>query len=333
MNLVTGATGLLGSHIAEKLRQADQPVRALVRDSSDTRFLESIGVELARGDLNDADSIKQATRDVEVVYHSAAKVGDWGPWEQFQEYTIDGTQHILDAAADAGVRRLVHISSISAYGHPDGKNLTIDETCPIGQNLYRWAYYTKAKVEAERRVRRMFEEKNLPITIIRPSWIYGQRDRTSIARIVDSIRTGKQKIIGKGDNRLNTVYAGNVADGCLLSADSDKAVGEAYNLSNDGVITQEQYFNTYAECLGCPPIQRHVPFWLAYSAAFDLEVLGHLFRKKKPPFITRYAVWLIGRQVYYSTEKAQSELGWRSRVSYDDGIRQTVQWYLDREKE
>jgi len=332
MDLVTGATGLLGSHIVEKLVEAGRNVRVLVRASSDTRFLNELGVEKVVGDLTDSASVAEACKDVEVVYHSAARVGDWGPWDEFQKHTIEATDIIARAAQKAGVRRFVHISSISAYGNPNGKNLVIDETAELGAHLHRWSYYSIAKVQAEKNLWRMHREAGFPLTVIRPSWIYGVRDRTSIARFHRMLSSGKIKILGKGDNRLNTVYAGNVADACLLAAEKDIALGQAYNCSNDGMITQKEYLNQWAEAFDCPVPTRRVPFWLAYSVAFDCELIGHLIRQKKPPFVTRYSVWLMGRGVYYPADKAREQLGWKSRVPYDQGIKMTAQWYLDQNR-
>ena len=329
MNLVTGATGLLGSHICQRLVQAGQPVRALVRASSDTAFLDELGVETLIGDLTDPDSCQAACRGIDVVYHSAAKVGDWGRWPQFQTHTIDATQNIARAARRVNVRCFLHISSISAYGHPNGKHLLLDETAPLGANVHKWSYYTLAKVAAEKLLWRMHTAGDLPLTVIRPSWIYGPRDRTSIARLHRMITTRRIKILGSGDNRLNTVYAPNVADACLLAVEHfDRAIGQAYNISNDGQITQRQYLSKLARAFNCPEPSRHVPYWLAYSLGFDCEAVGRLLRLKKPPFITRYSVWLMGRDVYFSVEKARNQLNWHSRVGYDEGIELTARWYL-----
>ena len=125
MNLITGATGLLGSHIAEQLRAAGQPVRALVRPNSDTRFMDSLGVEKVLGDITDPASLAEAFKGVTTVYHSAAQVGDWGPWDRYVAVTIEGTRNMLAAAKAAGVGRFLHVSSISAYGHPDGAGLVL----------------------------------------------------------------------------------------------------------------------------------------------------------------------------------------------------------------
>ncbi|MBS3822015.1 MAG: NAD-dependent epimerase/dehydratase family protein [Bacteroidetes bacterium] len=331
MNLVTGATGLLGSHIVEKLREQGQPVRALVRPTSDTRVLESFGgVEFARGDITDLESLRTACKGVTTVYHSAAAVGDWGSWKNyFVPVTIRGTENMITAAREAGVERFLHVSSISAYGHPNEKGRVIDESAPLGQNLHKWSYYSRAKVEAETMVWAAHEKGDIQATVVKPSWLYGPRDRASLPRIIRALRAGKGKLLGDGQNRMNLTYAGNEADGCILAATKSNAIGENYNLSCDGVITQAEYFNKIAECLHVPPVKKHVPYWLAYNAAFWMEFFGHLVGKKKPPLVTRYSIWLIGRQCFFSEEKARRELGWEATVGYDEGIQRSVKWCLD----
>ena len=329
MNLVTGATGLLGSHIVEKLRKEGQDVRALVRPQSDTSFIDSLGVEKAIGDITDPESLKRAMVGVKTVYHAAAKVGDWGPWREFVAISIDGTRNVIEAAARAGVERFLHISSISAYGHPDGEGLVLDETAPLGQNLHKWSYYSRAKVEAEKIVWQAHQKGDIQVTVIRPSWLYGERDRASMPRLIRAIKSGKAKLVGDGTNRLNLTYAGNEADGCILAARSPKAIGQAYNLCNDGIITQKEYMNKIASLIGAPPVTKTVPYKLAYNVAFMLELFGHIFHKKTPPLVTRYSVWLIGRKVFFSTEKIQRELGYTPRVGYDEGIARAVKWALN----
>lgn len=327
MNLVTGASGLLGSHIVEHLRRQGRPVRVLVRKTSDRAWLNTQGVEFVEGDVTDPESVRRACAGCEVVYHSAAKVGDWGPWEEFQRITIDGTRNVCEAAAAAGVRRLIHISSVSVFGYYTEAQ-TIDESFPIAYKLYRWAFYSKSKVEAERLVREAHHQGKIEVTVIRPAWIYGERDRATIGRLVAMIRAGRAKILGNGDNRLNVIYAGNIAEAAIKAADRPASAGEIYNCSNDGEITQQAYFDLWADALGAPRVRRKVPYKVAYAAGFILECLGHLFRSKKPPFITRYAVWLMGRRSYFSADKARRELDWQPTVTYEIGIPRTIRWYL-----
>jgi len=329
MNLITGATGLLGSHIAEQLTAAGQPVRALVRPTSDTSFLDTLGVEKANGDITDPASLSEAFQGVDTVYHAAAQVGDWGKWRWFVNVTIDGTRNMLAAARRAGVKRFLHVSSISAYGHPDGKGLVLDETAPLGVKLHKWSYYSRAKAAAEKLVWAAHHAGDVPVTVVKPSWLYGPRDRASMPRLIRAIRAGKGKLPGGGDNLLNLTYAGNVAEGCILAATADNARGESYNLSSDGEITLGEYMNKIAACLGCKPVTRKVPYKVAYSAAFLMELFGHMLDRKKPPLVTRYSVWLMGRKCFFSPTKARRELNWQPTVGYDEGIAKAVKWCID----
>ena len=300
MNLITGGTGLLGSHIAEQLRRDGQPVRALVRRGSDTAFLESIGCELAWGDVTDAPSVQAAMKDVRVAYHAAAR--------------------------DAKLSRFLHVSSISTYGHVDGNGLVLDETAPLGANLYKWAYYSRSKVEAEKLAWEFHKRGDVQLTVVKPSWLYGPRDRASMPRLIRMIGNGSIKLLGDGKNRLNLTHAASEANGCILAAAAPRAVGEIYNLSDDGEITQEQYVNTIAKLIGAKPVTRKVPYGLARRVGFLMELFGHAVGKKKPPMFTRYSAWLMGRRVFFSCEKARRELGWKPAFSYEEGLRDAVDW-------
>ncbi|NOT02877.1 MAG: NAD-dependent epimerase/dehydratase family protein [Phycisphaerales bacterium] len=328
LNLVTGGTGLLGSHIVEQLRRRGRAVRALVRPGSDTSWLESQRVEIVRGDLDDAASLRRACDGVEVVYHAAARVGDWGPWSDFVRVSIDGTRNVVDAAAAARVKRLLHISSISAYGHVDGAGLVLDESAPLGRNLAKWSYYSRAKVEAEGVAWAAHQAGRVAVTVIRPSWLYGPRDRATLQRMIAAIRARKSKLVGDGTNRLNLTHAANVAEGAVLAAESDKARGEAYNCCSDGVITQAGYLNAIAAAIGERPVTASVPYGVVKGLAFGLEVMGHALHWKKPPLVTRYSAWLMGRRCFFTCDKIARELGWRPTISYEEGIPAAVEWYL-----
>jgi nucleoside-diphosphate-sugar epimerase len=329
-DLVTGATGMLGSHIAERLVARGRCVRALVRPSSDTTYLQSLGVELVQGNLTDPESCRRAVQGVQVLYHSAAKVGDWGRWQQFQVDCIDATRTLANAAAEVGIDRFLHISSTSAYGHPPDQPEPIDETAPMGQNVWIWDPYTRSKVESEQLLWQMAEKSRLPVTVIRPSWLYGERDRTTTARLVTRLRKGSVPIIGRGDNPMSAVYAGTVAEAAILAASDPGSVGEAYNITNQGAITQAEFLNLFAEACGARPVIRHAPYRAVYAVAFLLEAHGRLTRRASPPLISRYATWLMGRKLAYSTAKAQARLGWTPSPSYRESIARTVHWYLNR---
>ncbi len=319
---------MLGSHIAERLRRRNWSVRAVCRVGSDVTFLSRIGVQLVSGDLTDRSALGRACEGVDAVFHAAARVGDWGPWADFVRVSIDGTQHLIDAAADARVERFLHVSSISVYGHVDGAGKVHDESSPIGANVHRWSYYTRAKVEAEHRVATAHKSGKIRATILRPSWLYGPRDRATLPRLIESIRSRKLRVIGDGTNRLNVVHAANVAEASVLAVESDRAIGEAYNCSHDGVLTQRRYFDLVADALGEPRVTRMVPYRAAYGAAFGMECLGHLFRASKPPLVTRYAVWLMGRRCFFECDKIKEHLGWSPTIGYEQGVPEAVREYI-----
>ncbi|HEY2154649.1 MAG TPA: NAD-dependent epimerase/dehydratase family protein, partial [Isosphaeraceae bacterium] len=192
-----------------------------------------------------------------------------------------------------------------------------------------WDYYTRSKVECERILWRMADRDGLRLSVIRPSWLYGERDRTTTARIVRRIRAGKVPLIGRGDNPLSAIYAGNVADAAVLAADDPGSVGEAYNVTSMGPITQREWFDLFADACGAPRPSRHVPYGATFAVATGIEAVFRLIRRRRPPFITRYATWLMGRDLSYSTAKAEQRLGWRPAVGYRESIERTVRWYLD----
>ncbi len=330
VDLVTGGTGLLGSHIAERLVAAGRTVRALVRPGANTAFLESLGVDLLVGDLTDLGSCRDATRNVDVVYHAAAKVGDWGSWAEFRIGCVEATASLARASMANGVSRFLHISSTSAYGHPRDGSPPIEETAPLGQNVWPlWDYYTHSKVDCERLLWAMHERDGLPLTILRPSWLFGERDRTTTARLVHRLRRGGVPLIGPGDNPMSAIYAGCVADAALLAATDPGSVGEAYNITDQGPITQHAYLELWAEAVGGPSIRHRRRYPFVFAGAFVLEALGRLTRRQRPPLITRYATWLMGRRLSYSTAKARERLGWSPSLSYRESIERTVRWYLD----
>jgi len=326
LNVITGGTGLLGSHIAEGLVGRGERVRAVVRTTSDTAFLETLGVEIVHGDLQDAASTNKALRGADIVFHCAAKVDDWGSWSDYQIHTVDATRHVVEASAAHGIGRLVHISAISAYGMIPHSTKPINEDHPIGQKLRCRDYYAWSKVLAEGEVRKFPRH-----TILRPPWFFGPRDRATLNRVVKALRSHKVAIIGSGGNFLSILPVSDVARGAILAAHEPGARGEAYNLTNGAGITQKDLLDLLTELLNLPPIQRHVPYFLAYQLAFYSELLGRILRQQRPPQITRRAVYMIGRSSLFDSKKAREQLSWEPQVPIRDAVRQSLEWFLAQE--
>jgi nucleoside-diphosphate-sugar epimerase len=329
--LVTGATGLLGSHLVERLLASGYQTRALLRPGSEGGPLERAGVVVVRGDLTDPASCLAAVQGADHVFHCAAKVGDWGTWAEFQSGCVDATRVLAETASSAGVSRFLHISSTSAYGHPRDRVEPVTEAEPLGQNVWALDHYTRSKVECERVLWMLAEGGRLPLTVVRPSWLFGERDRTTIPRLLGEFRRGRVLVVGRGDNPLSAVYAGVVADAALLAATHPDARGQAFNITSQAAITQREFLDMLADAIGVPRVTRHIPFSVAFAGGFALEMHGRLLKRARPPRVTRYGVWLLGRYLSYSTEKAQRVLGWRPALGYEESIERTIRWFRERE--
>jgi nucleoside-diphosphate-sugar epimerase len=323
LHVITGATGLLGSHIAEQLRSAGQQVRALVRPGSDVAFLKQLDVELLEGDLKDPAAVRRATQGADIVYHTAAKVSDWGRWEDFRAEAVNSTTNVVEACRAAEVARLLHVSSISVYGHPKLRpGELVTEDTPLGQRFWVWDYYPRAKLLAEE-IAWTFPR----VTVVRPSWIYGPRDRVTIPRVVPALLERRVPIIGTGTNLLNIIYAGDVAAGAIAAAQHEGGLKQAYHLCSEGEITQRDLLNALTDALGLPRVSKRVPYGLAKNFAFMREVVARVLRRQKPPAITRRAIYLIGRPTQFSIAKARRDLGWEPRTKIDEGVRRALEWF------
>jgi nucleoside-diphosphate-sugar epimerase len=324
INVITGATGILGSHIAQQLAARGEKVRALVRPTSDLRFLTSLGAESVVGDLADEAALAQLCRGADTLYHCAARVGDFGKWNQFRTEIVEGTARVMKACRAANVARALHVSSVAVYGHrpripPDG--LTESSFIPHGRRF--GDNYGRAKAEAEAVARATFPE----VTIIRPTWTYGPRDRHGFPRLLQALRGSWVSIVGTGDNLLNILHAEDLARGAILAATKSEAAGQTYNMCSEGDITQRQFLDALCDALGLPQITRRYPVRLAYFGGWLGEVIARIIRLKRAPHISRYTVSRLARSTAYRIGKAKSELGWSPRIKTLDGVRDALQWY------
>src|SRR5262249_25364195 len=155
-----------------------------------TSFLRQLGVELATGDMQDTASLRKAVAGADIVYHCAARVSDWGPWRDFEKETVHGTRNLVEACLAEKPGRLLHVSSISVYGHVKNPKEKLTENSPLGQHLWMWDHYAKSKILAEDEARKCPQH-----TIVRPSWIYGPRDRVTIPRVAKAMRIGNAPLV------------------------------------------------------------------------------------------------------------------------------------------
>jgi nucleoside-diphosphate-sugar epimerase len=330
--LVTGATGLVGSHIVERLQSDGWTVRALVRAPSEPSngvgWLEARGVESLRGDVLDAESLTRAARGVDVIFHTAAAITPSGGWEAYRRLNLDGTAHAI-AAAEAAKARLLQLSSVAVYGptarYREGGAKTGEDT-PFGE-LPERAYYARSKRESERMVMEAHAAGRVWATAVRPDVIYGVRDRQFVPRIGRLLSRGFAPLIGGGKSTLAIVHAANVADGAVRAALHDGAGGRAYNLANDYDVTVREFFELAAEGL-----ERHVRFvrvpeGLARALFVFVRDAIKVLTAGRFSVLTNASLSMVTEDNPFTSERARAELGWSPRVHPRDGIPEAFRWW------
>ena len=320
--LVTGATGCVGSHVAERLIQEGHRVRTQVRRASDTAFIDRLGVEKIEGDMTDAAALRRAADCVSIVVHCAAKVGDWGPVEEYRRVNVQGLRDLLDAAAQK-LDRFVHISSLGVYEARD--HFGTDESVEPG--AHHIDGYTQTKYEAEKLVLEYQRTRNLPVTVLRPGLIYGPRDRTVVPRLLENIRIGRFRYFGSGEQAMNSIYVGNLVDAVLLALAKSAAVGQVYNLTDDDPTSKRRFFGTAARQAGYPEPTRSIPLGLAKILAAVMEGMARMTGKNEAPLINQARIKFLGLNLGFSCEKAKRELGYQPRWSFDEGMKATIEWF------
>jgi nucleoside-diphosphate-sugar epimerase len=324
--LVTGATGFLGSHIAERLIRRGDSVRALVRPTSNTVFLESLGgVEFVQGDVTNASSLGPALDGVDVVYHAAALVSDWAPWRQFQSVTVNGTRNMLKAAVAAGTPRFLHVSSDAVYRFKDLRRGVTEDT-PMETHFGPLDYYRRSKTAAEKIAHRFQAKSDLAVSVVRPALILGERDAAMLPGLLAFLKSSSSAYMGNGRNVLPCVYAGDVADLCILAATSDEGAGQAYNAVNPEHVTQRDLLDTACETAGIPPPKRNIPFRALYAIAIGMEIAARARGWDHRPELTRFSANLIGIDYIESASKAIRDLGWQPQVTMREAVQRSVEY-------
>lgn len=297
--------------------------RALIHPSDDAGGLAP-AADVYTADVGDRSAIAPALAGVDCVVHCAARTGPWGPAPEYERTNVRGLETLVRAAMAAGVRRFVHVSSITVHGN--NVHGEADENSPLRTEANP---YSRSKVAGENLLRRMIRDEGAPVTIVRPGWIYGPSDTASFARIARMIDQGRMIMIGSGENHLPLVYADDAAEGVLLAAEAEQAEGHSYLLVNDEPVTQRDFIAAIAAELGVPAPTRRIPYALAVMLGGLSENLWHLARRRQPPPVMRYGLQLLGGENRFVISRARHELGFSPLIGLTEGVRNSVSWYRD----
>lgn len=325
---VTGGTGLLGSHAIARLRRRGDGVVALVREHSDRSFLESVGADLVVGDVLAApEQMAAGMRGCDVVVHAAALVFTRASWKDYVRINVGGTENVLTAAARAGVQRVLHVSSVAAYGWtPDRERYREDDW--LEPRIPRSLAYAHSKQASEARAWELHRAGIVRLTTVRPPVVYGERDRSATPILARWASLPRIPILRGATTPMPVVYAGNVARGILAALDRPASVGRAYNLAQDAPVSLQDMLAGFARGLGREPRFLRFPARPASAVARLVDALTAalpgLSRTR-----ARRAIRLVTRGNPYDSARARLELGWTNLTPHEVALRRTAEWWME----
>ena len=320
--LISGATGLVGSHLVEALQRENWTVRALVRDRSTAGWLSSRGVQLRDGDTQDAAAFARAAAGTQVVFHCAAAITPRGGWEAYRAPNIDGTCNAIEASAVAGAR-LLHLSSVAVYG-PAGRyalehGTGLQELQPL-QPIPAEAWYARSKRESEALVMAAHQAGRVWATAVRPCVIYGPRDRQFVPRVAALLRLPLAPRIGNGRAVLSIVHARSVAEVAVLAVTSEVGAGRAYNVTNDQPVTVSEFYEAALHGMVRRARWLPVPGALAQGALATAGAVLRLLRVPGSALLNSTSLDFVLQDNPFSSERARQDLGWSSSVDPRDAV-------------
>ncbi len=318
--LVTGGTGFTGKALVHRLIQMGHQVVALdYKEGLKTQEIREWGAEVILGSVTDMDVVRRAVEGAEVVHHVAAAFREMDvPERHYYEVNVEGTRNVLQAALDAGVRKVIYCSTCGVHGNVD--HPPAGEDAPIRPA----DYYQRTKWEAEPLAREFFE-RGLSTTTLRPAAIYGPGDPERFYLIFKRVAGGTFPMFGNGRTLYHPLYIDNLIDAFILAMEDGKGDGEAYLIADEQYIEIEDLVRRVGKALGVDVKVPHYPVW-------PVVVVGHIVEKAckpfgiNPPIFPRRVDWYRQNRAF-RIDKARRDLGYQPRVGIDEGLRRTAEWY------
>jgi nucleoside-diphosphate-sugar epimerase len=316
--LVTGVSGFTGSNLAMALIKKGYEVHGFVRAGSKVSNIDPSKIALHRGDLGDAKAVEDAVKGMDLVYHIAASYRESGaPDSEYYKVNVDGTRYLLEASLKRGVKRFIHCSTVGVHGHV--KNPPADETAPFSPG----ALYQKTKILGEEVVQE-YMKKGLKAVIFRPVGIYGPGDRRFL-KPFKGVKKGRFLMFGSGEILYHLTFIDDLVEGIILCGEHANAPGKIYIIAGEKATTLNELVQRIAAELKVSPPKIKIPFWILYAASVLWESACKPFGINPPLFRRRADFFRKDRS--FNTAKIRSELGYQPKVSLEEGIRRTSEWY------
>jgi nucleoside-diphosphate-sugar epimerase len=315
MNIfVTGASGFIGQAVVKRVRQAGHSVTGLLMPQEPDSL--GAGTSIVRGDVTRPETLAGLMKGADSAVHLAGAVG-YQSWTNCLAINRNGTANVVREAVSSGVRRFVHMSSVSVYGRTPG--------VPIGEDFPLKKIgdpYGDTKIDGEQIVRDEERLGRLHLTVIRPTVVYGPGENKFLPALLQNLRSGKFRMIGDGEQPVDLVHVDDLAAFVLRVIAEPRSIGRTYNLANPANPSWNEMVRTLCAELGIPAPHQHISYGLAFRLAAIMELLSKL--TGKPPRLSRYSVRLIGRPYNYLIDAARRELGFAPSIELLAGLKECL---------
>lgn len=327
--LITGAAGFIGSHLVDYLLEEGYPVdslRLLILKDDSLDNLPNKNFDIIRGDVRDKVTVKKALEGVKIVYHLAALTigGNRYKDTEYREVNIKGTQNTLDGCRDKNIQKFIFFSSIAVFGLPalKGDMINLDERAPKQPR----EIYGQTKLEAERRVVRAHKKWKIPYAIIRPTTVYGPKDKGNLTELYKAIKKHYFFFIGDGENKMDYVYIKDVVRAAYLTQ-LNRLQASDYIIGAERAILFKEVVRCVAKSINQHVPKLHIPKSVGLALSYLTQFAGKVLGRRSPLFPSRVKV--MTTSCYFNTTKARKELKFRPKVSFKEGTHITGKWLLE----